>query len=426
MAEFAARHVRTPVLATVFGAASAAALVAALRLPAAVTLSGLACFGIVHNGLELRYVIGRFAHVLSGRFPRLLLVLITGIVLCRAYPLGVWSRESEILLGYTILGVAAVHALRARAWRLAGVAMMLAGAAACSLAFPEYHFVVLTHLHNLVPLLFLAEWSTQLPRGRATFLSAQLLWVLVIPALLLSGLLDRWLVEGPVSPAAGYTPPLWLGSAVAARFLAVFAFLQTMHYVVWVWFMPRHGPGATATFERRLPELRGARWWTLGLLGAAALGALFAADYAAGKVDDRHRRYRGWTIGHDADRSGRRPSDQRIVTLLHPRTVGFRGGHVVSASGYMITVAGARPLAGMGRRNGSIPAGGRNQGISASSMKMSQSCWCTTVWWWRHSRSRLRWSVSPPSAHSFRWWAWHQAGGRSHPGKAQPRSRSAR
>ncbi len=56
-----------------------------------------------------------------------------------------------------------------------------------------------------------------------------------------------------------------------------------MHYVVWVWFMPRCGPDATAAFERRLPELRGRRGRVVGVVAAAAVGALFAADYASGK-----------------------------------------------------------------------------------------------------------------------------------------------
>ncbi|RMI32705.1 hypothetical protein [Nocardia stercoris] len=278
-----AQPLRPTALAAVFVLAAAAALTAALRVPAALTLIGLACFGILHNALELRYVTGRFAHVLNGRFLRLLLIPITGIVLCRAFRRGLWSQEAEILLGYGVLGVAAVHALRRRPLLLVAVGTVLIGAAASSLLFPAYHFVVLTHVHNLVPLLFLIEWSRELPRGRATFLSAQFLWVLVIPALLLTGLFDHMSTVGPVALTTGYTPPMWLGTTVAARFLAVFAFLQTMHYVVWVWFMPRYGPAATAAFEARLPDLRGIRGWAVGFAAATAVGALFAADYAAGK-----------------------------------------------------------------------------------------------------------------------------------------------
>ena len=40
------------------------------------------------------------------------------------------------------------------------------------------------------------------------------------------------------------------------RFLAVFAFMQTMHYVVWVGVLPRYAPEAAARFDARVPVLR--------------------------------------------------------------------------------------------------------------------------------------------------------------------------
>jgi hypothetical protein len=69
-------------------------------------------------------------------------------------------------------------------WRLVGCAI-LAVAAYASFSYPAYHFVVLTHLHHLVPL------------------------------------------------------------------------MQTMHYVVWVGFLPRYAPEAAAAFDARVPWLRG-------------------------------------------------------------------------------------------------------------------------------------------------------------------------
>ena len=58
--------------------------------------------------------------------------------------------------------------------------------------------------------------------------------------------------------------------------------MALMHYLVWVWFMPRYAPDATAAFERRAPGLTG-RWaWGLGLGGAAALAVRFVSDYQQG------------------------------------------------------------------------------------------------------------------------------------------------
>ncbi|WP_431678587.1 hypothetical protein [Kitasatospora sp. KL5] len=270
-----------------FAVAAVLALMLALRAPATLAVLGLATFGILHNVLELRYVAGRFEQVLAGPFLRLLLVLITGIVVCRLLPPGAFSRTAEILLAYGLLAAACLHALRGRLLPLAAALLVLGAAAAASLAFPAYHFVVLAHLHNLVPLVFLWEWSRALPRGRGLFLAVQCGWVLAVPALLLAGALD-----GVLAPAAGgvarleaaYTPPAWLHTAAGLRFVAVFAFLQTMHYVVWVWFLPRYAPDASAAFERRVPVLRGGRAWALGAAAGAALAVLFATDWAQGKA----------------------------------------------------------------------------------------------------------------------------------------------
>ncbi|MFD9123900.1 hypothetical protein [Kitasatospora sp. NPDC059571] len=290
MATGAVRAVRAPAAGAAalagFTAAAALALAVALRAPAGLAVVGLASFGVLHNVLELRYVAGRFGHVLAGPFLRLLLVLISGIVVCRLLPPGPAARTAEILLAHLLLAVAAVRALRGRPLPLATAALVLATALWASLSFPAYHFVVLAHLHNLVPLVFLWEWSRVLPRGRAAFLAVQCGWVLAVPLLLLSGALDAWLAPGSGTAgrlAVSYTPPAWLHSAAGLRFVAVFAFLQTMHYVVWVWFLPRYAPGAAAAFDRRVPVLRGARAWALGAAAGAALAVLFVSDYAQGK-----------------------------------------------------------------------------------------------------------------------------------------------
>lgn len=254
--------------------AAVAALALALRAPIGLTLVGFVLFGALHNLLELRYVLGRFAGLLSGRFLGVLLGLITAIALARL----VSGRGAEIVLGYAVLIAAAVWALRGRRLALSAVVAVLAAAAGLSLTYSSHHFVVLTHLHNLVPLAFIWEWARHSPALRAISVG----WVLVIPAALLAGLADGLMrLDGParLSPAAS---PLFDGP-MAARFLAVFAFLQSMHYVVWVWLLPRYAPAATAAFERRVPGLRGWRIWALGAFAAAVLGVILWADYGTGR-----------------------------------------------------------------------------------------------------------------------------------------------
>lgn len=277
---------RGTVLAVGFALATAGALALAVRAPLATTVLGLIGFGVLHNVLELRYVTGRFAGILRGRLLVSLGALITGIVLCRL----AGARTPEILLGYAVLATGVLVGLR-RWWLRAGGLAVLAVALGASLTWPAYHFVVLAHLHNVVPLLFLWEWSRTLPAGRALFRAAQVLWVGVVPALVLAGVFDPWLAGGasdvvgfagpPASIAAPVTPP---DVTIGLRFLVVFAYLQTMHYVVWVGFLPRCAPDAARAFDLRVPWLRGWRPWALGLGLAAAMSLVLVADYANGRL----------------------------------------------------------------------------------------------------------------------------------------------
>jgi hypothetical protein len=279
----------------------------ALRAPVTTTVVGLVLFGVLHNVLELRYVLGRFEPILRGSFLWLLGILISGVLVCRLLPPSAMTRSVEIGLSYVVLGAACVRALRGP-W-LALAAAVLAAAAGASLTFPAYHFVVLTHLHNVVPLFFLWEWSRVMaPHVRRAFRATNLAWVIAIPALFLAGAFDSLLRAAPAGLgelasrafgqggglggvaafdpdrlAASYAPPA-LVDDMGMRFLAVFAFMQTMHYVVWVAVLPRFAPEAAAAFDARVPVLRGGRAWLLGAGLAVILGAVFLLDYAQGKT----------------------------------------------------------------------------------------------------------------------------------------------
>jgi hypothetical protein len=280
----------------VFALSAMAALLIAMQAPLATTVLGLMAFGVLHNVLELRYVAGRFASVLSGQLLAVLIALITLIVLCRlaALAVGPPARLAEIAIGYAVLGAACIAALRGPLLALA--LSVLAVAAAASLRWPSYHFVVLAHLHNLVPLFFLWEWARRLSNVsvRRWFRAVQVGWVLVIPTLLLAGVFDRYFggVSSSVAAFAGNprpivaasAPPAAVATEMGVRLLVVFAFLQTMHYFVWVAFLPRYAPEAARSFEARAPWFNGRRAWALGGGLGAALAVLFAIDYASGKA----------------------------------------------------------------------------------------------------------------------------------------------
>lgn len=284
-----------PALPSVLMAAAAVlCLTLALVAPLATTVIGLIVFGIAHNVLEIRYVAGKFPTVLTGRFLILLAVLISGILLCRAFSTTAptVTAYAEIALGYLVLMTGAAWGLAGK--RLAVALLVLLTAAPLSLLWPGWHFVVLTHLHNLVPLFFLWQWSVRLPRTAGIgFRITQAGWLVVIPALLLLGAADPLLNADPgvVSSFVGDGAKVIAASApphaslvMGMRFLAVFAFMQSMHYVVWLLFLPRYAPEAAKVFETRVPWLRGWRTWLLAGLAALAMLALFSLDYFHGKA----------------------------------------------------------------------------------------------------------------------------------------------
>jgi hypothetical protein len=57
-----------------------------------------------------------------------------------------------------------------------------------------------------------------------------------------------------------------------------------MQYVVWVAFMPRYAPDASAAFESRVPWLTGPRLWAVGFIVAAVFAVIFVVDYAYGRA----------------------------------------------------------------------------------------------------------------------------------------------
>jgi hypothetical protein len=57
-----------------------------------------------------------------------------------------------------------------------------------------------------------------------------------------------------------------------------------MHYFVWVAFLPRFAPEASAAFDARVPWLRGRRLWLVAGGVGALLAVLFVADYTQGRL----------------------------------------------------------------------------------------------------------------------------------------------
>lgn len=259
-----------------------AAGVAAARAPLLASVVGLMVFGILHNVLELRYVLGRWRGAFTGPFRVTVLALVTAIALARLA--GPQARRVEIVAAFAILAAGMAYGARARPVVAAAGLPVTAVAAALAWTHVDLYFVAVTYLHNLVPFVFLWDWSgRRMPRGRArsTFRAVQVGWLVAVPAALL------FVVRVPAVAAqagavrfarpvaahvATVAPPGWRGPE-AARLLAVFAFLQVLHYAFWCAFLPRH---AGATPSRRAVRQRRAGW-----TAAAAVAVAFAIGYAA-------------------------------------------------------------------------------------------------------------------------------------------------
>ncbi len=280
-----------------FVAVAGGVLALTLESPVSTVVVGVVLLGVLHAILELRYVAGRFSGLALGLgrpFLRLLALLVGGIVLSRLL-VGIVGRPAqlvEVLLGYAIVAVSIPRVLdrrhRVPAWGVTAVA------ATAGLVWPSQQVLVLGQLHLLAVVAFLWDWSARLPsrRSRLVFRGVQVGWAVVVPALLLAGVADAWLGTGAAlvrslvgdgaSVVVGVVPPGLVGTVMGARLLAVFAFLQSMHLLVWVAFFPRAAPEAAADLEERLPWLTGARVWAVGFLAAAVFGVVLVANYSGG------------------------------------------------------------------------------------------------------------------------------------------------
>jgi len=283
------------VAAAGFGVASVVALVAAVRLSLDVVVFGLLVFGVAHLGFEVRYITGRYRPMLQGRVLVGVSVALIAIVAGRLVAAGTWWTQTEIvILAGALVWVLLVHVEDVRR-RCAGLAAV-ATVAVLALWFTPAWFVTQAWLHNIIPVVFLWQWSRLIEDrgGRNLFRGITLGWVVLVPVAILAGAFDPLLragtaPAGQIAQAGGITatvvPPAWQVDIWSARLLAAFAFLQLLHYTVWLWHFPRADRSATQTFEATVVG-HALRSWRLPalLLGVSAVLALVAwFDYRSGR-----------------------------------------------------------------------------------------------------------------------------------------------
>lgn len=277
-----------------FAAATGVATVAALRLSLDVLVFGVLALGVVHIGFEMRYVVGRYRPLLQGRVLIGVSAALVLIVLGRLLGPGEWWPKAEIvILAGALVWVllVAVDDPRRRRWGLLAVG----AAGTLALVHAESWFVAQAWLHNLIPAVFVWQWSAGLARdaNRHAVRLVTIAWVALIPIAMLVGLFDPWLQPGTdlsssLARGAGVTTtvlPVGSEVAMAPRLIAAFAFLQMLHYTVWLWHFPRVDRVATAAFTSTPVggRLRGARLPVV-LVAVSLLLALVAwFDYRSGR-----------------------------------------------------------------------------------------------------------------------------------------------
>ncbi len=301
------------------------ALGAALLLPLDVVVFALLVVGVPHLILEIRYVFGHYRHLLRGRFLVGLNIVLALIIAGRLLWPGPAASRVEILLVAGVLIAAIIRSTAAPAIRGAALVATVIGAG-FSITHTESYFVIQAHLHNIVPVVFLWAWSGHVlvARDRRRFRAVTVVWIAVIPAALLIGLLDPWLAGGASSTAQSLAAqgrvlstitPTGAPSILATRLLTIFAFAQLLHYVVWCWFFPRWGgpPATELSASAAGPWLAGPRLALIVGAATAFVALLAWIDYRSGRsfysAFAAYHAYLefpvlialllGWTIRHD-------------------------------------------------------------------------------------------------------------------------------
>ncbi|HEX2872394.1 MAG TPA: hypothetical protein VHP33_14095 [Polyangiaceae bacterium] len=256
------------------------ALILALLAPTFLLVAGPLLLGVPHLVSDLRQL------VLRPSLPRLARPLFLGgsVALLGARALndsGLWRAShlepalaSALLLGAIALALPGARAARAVIATL--VALPLVG---CALAWPRESQLLLGHAHNVVALLL---WAALYARGTRAAVAVALAIVALGALLVLSPLAWFGFQHGLEScfglhalAAADTLAPGVARTELALGIVASFAFLQSVHYAVWLHAIPQAATrgDASLTFGMSFRALRAdlGRW---GLVVCAALALL--------------------------------------------------------------------------------------------------------------------------------------------------------
>ncbi len=216
-------------------------------------------FGVPHVIADVNYLLVRgprslrASAILAIAMPLAILIGLRGMAVTGGAPS---SPTVEVALGVAaIVAAAAILAPRARPIVAAGIVAVCVAAVVA----PRAATVVLLHGHNAIAVAIWLGWAST--RVRPAVRIAIVGVAAVVIALIAAGAADSFAPGGPLDrDVLARTLAPGLAPIGAARVVAIFAFLQAVHYVMWLVAIP-HGLARGRTWNRR----------TLAMLGAATL-----------------------------------------------------------------------------------------------------------------------------------------------------------
>jgi hypothetical protein len=262
-----------------------------LLCPGVLYVLGPALFGVAHVAADARYLVLRRS--LPRGWTTALAAGCAALFALRALELAFPARwpfaATEVAIGWT-WALAAVTAGVAASADARGVpralvaAPVVAALGVAAVTHPHLARIVFAHLHNAVAL---ALWLI-LFRARRRFALPALALLAACAALLLTGVALPWVHFGGPGAArlvdeSVFGWPAWMPQRTALALGVLYVMLQSIHYTVWLAFIPQDDTRAEGTRSFRMSLRALARDFPAPWLAAIVLAA--AAVLGASLVD---------------------------------------------------------------------------------------------------------------------------------------------
>jgi hypothetical protein len=249
--------------------------------PAVLLALGPIVFGVPHIASDVRYLVlrrdvTRSAIRVTLVFAALVTLLrVVGMVLPGALP---WAGvEMALLCGWVASAGLAGARASGRSALVAPLLLFVAGAALLVVPHPEGAALVLAHAHNVIAI---GVWLFVFRRNVRAATVPLVLAVLVV-FLILSGATLPFATEHARALGVSLTEfATWMAPGFSARagvaIVLSFAFLQSMHYAVWLGWIPQEDVAAEGTLSFKM-SLRSMLmdFGGIGLVAVALLSLLF-------------------------------------------------------------------------------------------------------------------------------------------------------